>query len=275
VEISRGCPFDCSYCINSHLKKIYGVRAKHHRQMSVDNAIERLEYIKETYKPEFLRFVDESFTIVNTQYLRELSEKYRKKINIPFWIQTSAVTLNEEKARLLKEMNCAAVSIGAEHGDEHFRKTVLKKKVTDKQLYKAMEFLKKYNIRRSAYFMVGLPFENRSLAFKSIKMYKEFLNTYGAAPSGIQCFFPFPATGLYNVCLENNFISSNADPEKALYWPALDMPNFTYNEIIGIKRTFFAYSVMDEKLYPLIEACEEPNQLADKMLNIISIIYAK
>lgn len=275
VETSRGCPYRCSYCANKRLQDLYAGICSHHRRESIKKSISKLEYIKEKYQPQFLRFVDESFTIMNVSRLEKFARLYTEKINLPFWIQTSAAALNEEKVRLLNDMNCAAVVIGVEHGNERFRKNVLNKNVSDEQIFNAMSLLKKYNIRRTAYFMVGLPFETRELIFETIKMYKKLIYEYGAAPSSLFCFYPFPGTELLDVCLKNNFIDkNNLNVESSGNQPVLDMPNLSKEEATGIARAFFAYSVVDEKLYPVIKICEKKNEYTDRILKEISNIYS-
>lgn len=53
------------------------------------------------------------------------------------------------------------------------------------------------------------------------------------------------------------------------------MPQLSYDEIMQLKRTFFAYAVMDEKYYPLIKLCEHRNELSDKILSEIARIFSK
>jgi radical SAM superfamily enzyme YgiQ (UPF0313 family) len=275
VEISRGCPFRCSYCVNKFLQELYFENPQYHRRNSVAVAIEKLVHIKKEYGAEFYRFVDESFAVMNVEFLEEFSKQYAQKVGVPFWVQTSATTLTERKVQLLKDMNCAAVTIGVEHGDEKFRKTVLKKNVSDEQIFNAMSLLKKYDLRRSAYFIIGLPYETRELVFKTIAMYRKLIHEYGASPSTVHCFYPYPGTELLDVCLENHFISDKINANKGVSQPSLDMPDLSYETIAGLKRTFFAYSVMDEKLYPVIRCLEETNDNTEKILEVIATVYSK
>ena len=75
---SRGCPFRCTYCNNSYLQKLYS-GSKYFRRRSVDNVIEELKLAKKKYKPRWIIFHDETFTI-NTNWLKEFAYKYRKEI---------------------------------------------------------------------------------------------------------------------------------------------------------------------------------------------------
>jgi radical SAM superfamily enzyme YgiQ (UPF0313 family) len=276
VETSRGCPYRCSFCVNKYLQNLYSGISRHHRRESLEKAISKLEYIKEEYKPAFLRFVDESFTTMNVSFLEKFAEKYTERIDLPFWIQTSAAALNEKKVQLLKKMNCVAVTIGVEHGNENFRKTVLKKEfVTDERIFNAMALLKKYDLRRSAYFMIALPFETRELVFDTIRMYKKLISEYGASPSSVHCFYPFPGTELLDVCLENGFITKDKlNIDISVMMPVLDMPSLSCEEATALAETFYAYSVLDEKLYPLVKICEEKHEFAGRILKEISKIYS-
>ncbi len=272
VETSRGCPYHCSFCVNKYLQNLYSGISRHHRRESLEKVISKLEYIKEEYKPAFLRFADESFTAMNVSFPEKFAEKYIERIGLPFWIQTSAAALNEKKVQLLKEMNCAAVTIGVEHGNENFRKTVLKKEsATDERIFNAMALLKKYNLRRTAYFMVALPFETRELVFETIRMYKKLIFEYGASPSSVYCFYPFPGTELLDVCLENGFITKDKlNVDISVNLPVLDMPGLSREEATALAKTFYAYSVLEEKLYPIVEICEQKHEFSDRILKEIS-----
>lgn len=275
VELSRGCPGRCSYCINDYLQTLYAGISKHHRRHSIAAAIKKLAYIKETYKANFFRFVDEAFSFMPKDYIDDFAREYKEKIKIPFWVQTTARDLDEHKVSLLKEMNCAALSIGVEHGNEDFRNKVLNKHVSNASIFKAMGLLKKYQIRSSPYFMIGLPFETRDLAFETIRMYKKLIDEYDASPASIQCFYPFQGTKLLEVCKQHKFLSNKVDIAQAVARPGLDMPQLSYDEIMRLKRTFFAYTTMDEKYYPIIKLCEDRNELSDKILSEIARIHAK
>ncbi len=276
VETSRGCPYHCSFCVNRYLQNLYSGVSGHHRRESLEKTVSKLEHIKKKYKPTFLRFADESFTAMSVSFLEKFAERYVERINLPFWVQTSAAALNEQKVKLLKEMNCAAVTIGVEHGNEDFRRKILKKdSATDERIFKAMALLKKYDLRRTAYFMVGLPFETRELVFETISMYKKLIHEYGASPSSVYCFYPFPGTELLDVCLENGFVSKDElNIETAVTMPVLNMPGLSREQIAALAKTFYAYSVLDEKLYPIVRLCEEKHDFAERVLKEISKIYS-
>ncbi|HEB72927.1 MAG TPA: B12-binding domain-containing radical SAM protein [Nitrospirae bacterium] len=270
VEISRGCLYKCSFC---HHSRNGGVGT--YRKYSVRVAIDKLKKLKEMYDVEFFRFVDESLSFMSKDYFRELSELYAKEVGVPFVVMTNAHTLDDETAGMLKKMNCVAISMGVEHGNEDFRINMLDKKLKDKHVYNAFSLLKKHGIRATAYFLVGLPHETREMAFASIRMNKRLVEEFDAAPSGVPCFHPYPGTKLTKICHEENLLADNISEDYACLRPALDMPQFSYDEINGIYRTFFAYSVMPEKYWPLVELCEKESKASDKMLQTIMNIHTK
>lgn len=60
IEISRGCPMSCNFCINSYLPKVYG--ANTYCTKSVERAISEIEFLVKEYNLEFLRFFGRDFS---------------------------------------------------------------------------------------------------------------------------------------------------------------------------------------------------------------------
>ena len=91
------------------------------RRYSINRAIEEFVWQKNKWDLEFLRFHDESFLIVSTQYLKEFGDRYAKEVELPFVVDVSPLTVTSEKAKILKDMGCASISMGFETGNEEFR----------------------------------------------------------------------------------------------------------------------------------------------------------
>ncbi len=103
VQASRGCPFECEFCLTTQL---FGRKV---RRRNIDDVVEE---IKRLPKKNIL-FVDENFTI-NKKYARELSEAL-EPLNIT-WICQSSVDVADD-TELLNEMaeaGCKYVIIGFE-----------------------------------------------------------------------------------------------------------------------------------------------------------------
>jgi radical SAM superfamily enzyme YgiQ (UPF0313 family) len=84
VFTSHGCPFQCSYCINSRYKKL-GKGYDCFRYHSVDYVIAELKYcLSLSPNLEYVSIPDDGFIFHDEAYIEEFSRKYREEINLPF-----------------------------------------------------------------------------------------------------------------------------------------------------------------------------------------------
>ena len=84
VFTSHGCPFECSYCINSRYKQL-GKGYDCFRYHSVDYVIAELKYcLSLSPDLEYVSIPDDGFIFHDEAYIEEFSIKYRKEINLPF-----------------------------------------------------------------------------------------------------------------------------------------------------------------------------------------------
>lgn len=84
VFTSHGCPFECSYCINSRYKQL-GKGYDCFRYHSVEYVINELKYCL-SLSPD-LRYVsipDDGFIFHDEDYIEAFSKAYKREINLPF-----------------------------------------------------------------------------------------------------------------------------------------------------------------------------------------------
>ncbi len=103
VQVSRGCPFNCDFCLVS---KIFGRKM---RYREIDNVIEEIKAAPSKY----FFFVDDNLTI-NKRYARELM-KAIKPLGISWGCMCSLdVATDEELLRLMAEAGCFNILVGFE-----------------------------------------------------------------------------------------------------------------------------------------------------------------
>lgn len=84
VFTSHGCPFQCSYCVNSRYRKL-GKGYDCFRYHSVDYVIAELKYcLSLSPDLEYVSIPDDGFIFHNESYIEEFARKYKKEINLPF-----------------------------------------------------------------------------------------------------------------------------------------------------------------------------------------------
>jgi anaerobic magnesium-protoporphyrin IX monomethyl ester cyclase len=98
IITSRGCPYRCSYCFNSHLYRLRGRTLL--RRRSVSNVIWELRHAKQKFGIKRVVFVDDSFT-TQRKWVVEFCEQYKREIDLPFACLANPAYLSDEIARSL------------------------------------------------------------------------------------------------------------------------------------------------------------------------------
>lgn len=259
-EFSRGCPFNCTYCINKHMQQLYKGQ-KYHREKSIKKSIGEMKILKKKYDLKIFYIIDETF-LLDFKRVKEFSKLYKKEIGIPFNIMTRPEIVTEGKLKLIKDAGCYILSIGIEQGNEEYRKKHLSRHMTNKQIEKAFALCKKIGIQTMSFNMVGLPYENRKLVFDTINLNRK------VKPDIIQIsiFFPFPGTELRTVCQKEGIIMWEEKMLASYYKESvLSLPELSTEEIIGFKRVFKLYCKCPEFTFPLIKLLEKNTRLTKFM----------
>jgi len=202
-EMSRGCPYQCFYCVNRVYQNIFKTLGKYHREKPIEYCIKEIEYMKRTYSLELVFFNDENFLMMSKQRLEDFCRQYKENINLPFFIQTRAETLTDHRrVEMLKECGCVTIGIGVETGSEKIRKEILNKNTQNDVYIKAFDNCNKYDIRTTAYVMMGLPFETE----EDILITVDFCRKLNAKSIAISIFAPYRGSVLHDVCIKEAFI---------------------------------------------------------------------
>jgi len=209
IMTSRGCPFQCSFCFNKvYYNKIYKGKGKSFRRRSISNVIEEIKEIKkENPNMNFINFLDDMFTIPHRTWLNNFLKRYKREINIPFMCQSRADLIDEDIVKKLKDANCFTIKIGIESGNENIRNNFLNKGITNQQIIKAANLIKKYGIKLETFNMLGIPRETLGVALETFELNKKIGPTYA------QCslFMPYPGTETFKYAIENDYLDENFD----------------------------------------------------------------
>lgn len=225
---NRGCPFNCSYCSNHALARVYGRAANATRFKSVDNCLEEIDEVLAAYntnKP--LEFVDDLFTL-NRPWLYEFMEKYRKNFRRPFICCTRSNLADAELFAKLKGAGCFRVMMSIESGNEFIRNKVMKRNITQEQLLDSFRLARKYGLETSGVAMIGLPFETKEMVWDTIKVIAETR----ATDFTLNVFYPYKGTELYDACSKNGFLPEAEMEAKERRESILNLPTLSKEEIL-------------------------------------------
>lgn len=183
-ELSRGCVFTCSYCVETIIQKYYGFEdnkrgvlknAKDYiRNKSADRIFEEIIYLRNNLKIDLFRCQDTNFLTINREVLKDLSLKFKSyNENIKLYIETRPEGINDFTVSLLKDLKVDGVGMGLEVSAEGFREESLNRYANQNKIRNAFEMLRKNNIKRTAYNIIGLPNQTEEMILETINFNKE------------------------------------------------------------------------------------------------------
>lgn len=122
----RGCPCQCTFCMNSLIRDLYGDQ-RHLRRRSVGHVIAEIQSVRRMHPGlDLIEFWDDIFTI-NKPWLREFAERYPKEVGIPFWCYTYPGMCDEETAGLLQRAGIAFAHMGIQSGSRRTLQEVFRR----------------------------------------------------------------------------------------------------------------------------------------------------
>ena len=176
-ETSRGCPHNCSYCLNAKLHKITtedGKKFASYRYHSPEEIVRKIKKYKEIYQINHVQFIDENMANMPLDRLEKLAKLYKKQIGLPFFTQSrpDPFVRQPEKAKIMADMGCIMLGIGVETADEELNKTILNRPMKISTVEKGVNILKDAGIMVATYYIIGFPTETKEMIEKTIDLHK-------------------------------------------------------------------------------------------------------
>lgn len=206
---ARGCPFVCSFCGETPLaEKIYGRR--YFRKRSVDNVIQELEWVKETFS--FIGevcFCDDTFPSRSLEEIRYFTQEYQSRIGMPFYILTSPVNVIQDKFDLLVDAGLTNVGMGIQSGSRRTINLYKRQRCGSvEQSLQAASVLNSYKGRLLPYydFIVENPYETREDLLETVRLLIALPRPY---VTRVYALSFFPGTPLYDKASADGLLFAN------------------------------------------------------------------
>ncbi|MFH0832275.1 MAG: radical SAM protein [Candidatus Aenigmatarchaeota archaeon] len=187
--ITRGCPFQCTYCGGS---VISGRKIRSH---SVDYAISQIEFLVKNYGIREIHIEDDNFTM-NRRFVEEFCKKLIKKNLGVSWACPNGVridTLDPKLLKLMKKSGLYSISVGVESGVDRIRK-LMKKNLMSETIEKKANMIHDQGLEIIGFFILGYPGET----IADINATIDFACKLPLKRAGFSAYKPFPGTEAYN-----------------------------------------------------------------------------
>jgi radical SAM superfamily enzyme YgiQ (UPF0313 family) len=152
---SRGCPHRCTFCQIRQQPQGYRIRTR---------VEEDLRLLSELYRPDWF-FIGDAQMPYDSPKWRDSWGEFR----FPFAGYIRA-DIRSELLDWLIDRGMIGCSFGVESGDERYRNEVLAKGLTDAQLWRTVETLKRRGLWYVPFFMIGTPGEDFTTQTATVKM---------------------------------------------------------------------------------------------------------
>ena len=252
TEFTRGCPYHCSYCGDTTLKNIFKHLGGWFRQKSINNIYREIAHYVKRYQAKYLYIMSESFLNMSQKRFDEFYEMY-SEFKLPFWFNTRPESINEEKIKRLKELNCHRISVGIEHGNEMMRRGVLKRSMSNDQIINACRILDDYAISYSVNAMIGFPDETRELAFDTVRLCRQ-VNADGIS---VHIFNPYRGSELREYSIRKKYIPEDLIAYDFFLDTPMRMPQFPRQEIIKMFKVMPMYIKFPEARWDEVAFAEK------------------
>jgi anaerobic magnesium-protoporphyrin IX monomethyl ester cyclase len=178
---SRGCPYECIFCVGS---KMVGRRVRYFDTMRV---VDEFEMLSKMNFPQ-INIVDDLFTS-NKKRCTAICEEIMKRGIRQNWTAFARVdTVSPELLQIMKSAGCTMLCFGIESGNQEILDTVKKKTTLDK-IEKAVAMCKDAGIVPMASYIMGLPGETPETARQTLEFARKLCSSYG-----YHILAPFPGT---------------------------------------------------------------------------------
>jgi radical SAM superfamily enzyme YgiQ (UPF0313 family) len=182
-ELSRGCIYTCSYCVETVIQRYYNVDESspnsgalkspksYLRAKSGKRVYEELKSLNKNYGVTLIRCQDTNFLTINRSTLNELAELMdTEPLNVKLYIETRVDRMSPKDIDLLKRLRVDGVGTGLELSSDAFRSDFLNRFASTDLLEKNVRLLKEAGIKCTTYNIIGLPKETEEMILDTIKL---------------------------------------------------------------------------------------------------------
>ncbi|HET7034464.1 MAG TPA: radical SAM protein [Thermomicrobiaceae bacterium] len=200
---TRGCPFHCNWCA----KPIWGQR---YHARSPENVASELKWLKETYRPDHIWFVDDIMGLKPGWVERFAALVEEQGSRVPFkCLNRVDLLLRGDTIDALRRAGARTVWVGAESGSQKIL-DAMDKGTRVEQIYEVSRRLRAAGIEVGFFLQFGYPGETREDIERTLQMVRD------CRPDdiGMSVSYPLPGTAFHErvreqLGVKQNWLDSN------------------------------------------------------------------
>jgi anaerobic magnesium-protoporphyrin IX monomethyl ester cyclase len=207
ILTTRGCTYTCAFCGD---RRLWGGRV---RRRSVNNVLEELKSLKETYKVKYIEIVDGTFTY-DRKYLETFCRALiDQQVNIKWGCTARYDNLDKDILKLMKQSKCYGLYLGLESGSNRVLSSIDKKETIERDI-EVSKLIYDSGILSATSILLGSPDEEKEDIEATLKLMRHFKTDF----FDINSYMPLPGTPLYDAMEE--------DDRKKIDWRKVGLKSF-------------------------------------------------
>jgi anaerobic magnesium-protoporphyrin IX monomethyl ester cyclase len=214
--LSRGCPFDCTFCPN----EVWKLSNPWVRLRSPRNVVDEMERLVKEHGIKEIQDVSDELNNNVRNALGICEEIKRRKLDVTWRTLARAYPLPEELVKAMAESGCWLASLGIETGNAETLNGI-EKHFTIEQVEQACSLLHQYGIKVQGLFMLFNAWEqDGELEYETVEMCENTLRFAGKlADKGLLDYAswaiatPYPGSELYGIACRHGLIKQSLTGE--------------------------------------------------------------
>ena len=189
---SRGCPFNCSFCLKIMSKDKYITR-------NPENIVSEIEHLIKNFAIKSIFFQDWEFTIDKKRVEKICDLILEKNLKFLWGCNARANDLSDNFVKKMRQAGCVRINIGFESGSQKILDRA-NKNIKLKDLENAIKVCRKNNIIIGMYAMLNLPGEDKETIKETVKFFAK--NKIESMTPNL--VIPYFGTTLFNLLKNQN-----------------------------------------------------------------------
>jgi radical SAM superfamily enzyme YgiQ (UPF0313 family) len=225
----RGCPHQCTYCVNDALKNLYG-RTGYLRWRSTGHVIEELLWVKE--QMPYIGFIwisDDAFFAHPPAAIMEFCREYKEKIGLPFSCLASPLTVTKEKMAALVDAGLIYIQMGIQTGSPRIQELFNRKSMSNDRVMQAVRIINEHKDRMfppSYDFILDVPYETDQDVVESLRLIAGIPKPYHLQPFALVLY---PGTRLHEMAKRDGLLG---DEKREIYAKSYTMRKGNYLNLL-------------------------------------------
>lgn len=200
IHGNRGCPAHCIFCPAGVISG-FSVRYR-----SPENVVREVEECVEKFGIREFLFHGDTFTM-NKPWILKLCGLIRAKgLNIRWGCNSRVDTIDDERAKAMREAGCWVVAFGIESGSQELLDR-MKKGAKVEDAINAVAVCKRNGLRTHAFMVIGLPWETEETLAQTLELAHKIDTDF----FDFNIAYPLPGTEFYEIALAEGLYEQAPD----------------------------------------------------------------